>query len=44
MGVNEVTPNDNIDQAINIADHSLYNAKKEGRNQTVSADMIKKST
>jgi diguanylate cyclase (GGDEF)-like protein len=41
MGVNEVTPDDNIDQAINVADHSLYNAKKEGRNQTVSADMIK---
>jgi diguanylate cyclase (GGDEF)-like protein len=44
MGVNEVTPNVNIEQAINIADHSLYAAKKEGRNQTVSADTMKYST
>jgi diguanylate cyclase (GGDEF)-like protein len=41
IGVNEVTSNVNIDQAINIADHSLYLAKKEGRNKTVSADTIK---
>jgi diguanylate cyclase (GGDEF)-like protein len=44
VGVNEVAPNDNIDQAINIADNSLYTAKKEGRNQTVSAAMIKLNT
>jgi len=41
IGVNEVTPNVNIDQAINIADHLLYLAKKEGRNKTISANTIK---
>jgi diguanylate cyclase (GGDEF)-like protein len=43
IGVNEVTSDVNIDQAINIADHSLYLAKKEGRNKTVSANTIKNS-
>lgn len=41
IGVNEVASNVNIDQAINITDHSLYFAKKEGRNKTVSANTIK---
>ncbi|MDT0629509.1 GGDEF domain-containing protein [Alteromonas sp. W364] len=34
IGLNEITPDMNIDQAINLADHYLYEAKKAGRNQT----------
>lgn len=35
IGVNEVKPDSSIDQAINQADHSLYVAKEQGRNQCV---------
>ena len=34
IGLNEITPGENIDQAINTADHHLYEAKNKGRNQT----------
>ncbi|MBF7073199.1 GGDEF domain-containing protein [Glaciecola sp. MH2013] len=33
-GLNEIEPGVNIDQAINSADHHLYEAKSKGRNQT----------
>jgi diguanylate cyclase (GGDEF)-like protein len=34
IGLNEIRPGVNIDQAINTADHHLYEAKNKGRNQT----------
>ncbi|MGB3727353.1 MAG: GGDEF domain-containing protein [Glaciecola sp.] len=34
IGLKQITPDVNIDQAINIADHYLFEAKKHGRNQT----------
>ena len=40
IGVNEVTADTNVDHAINLADSSLYIAKEQGRNQTVSAHTI----
>ncbi len=43
IGVNEITPDMNIDQAINLADHYLYEAKNGGRNQTRSAFNSSKS-
>jgi diguanylate cyclase (GGDEF)-like protein len=40
IGVNEVKPNESVDQAINNADHLLYLAKNRGRNQTVASNML----
>ena len=40
IGVNEVKPNESVDQAINNADHLLYLAKNRGRNQTVASNMF----
>jgi diguanylate cyclase (GGDEF)-like protein len=37
IGLNEITPGMNVDQAINLADRYLYEAKNAGRNQTRSA-------
>lgn len=34
LGINEVTEDSGIDNAINLADHFLYQAKENGRNQT----------
>ncbi|MFT5540993.1 MAG: diguanylate cyclase (GGDEF)-like protein [Glaciecola sp.] len=34
IGLNEVSSNLSIERAINLADHYLYEAKKNGRNQT----------
>lgn len=44
IGVNEVTQDLNVDQAINQADGSLYMAKEQGRNQTVSAHTLNDTT
>lgn len=37
IGVAEITYEDSIDQAINLADKRLYVAKQEGRNKVISA-------
>lgn len=39
IGVNEISSDENIDHAINIADHLLYVAKEKGRNQTVVGEV-----
>jgi diguanylate cyclase (GGDEF)-like protein len=40
IGINEVKPNESVDQAINNADHLLYLAKNRGRNQRVASNML----
>lgn len=37
IGLSEITPDINIDQAINIADRHLYDAKQNGRNRVAPA-------
>jgi len=38
IGVNAISPDVNIDHAINVADHLMYEAKKRGRNCTIMCD------
>lgn len=40
IGLYQRAANQNIDQCLNIADKRLYRAKSNGKNQTVSADVL----